>query len=56
MIGGNDPDLHTGDGYPYEEALEGKGYRLVAKDPKYLDPSVQLRGVSPGYHFLFELS
>jgi len=31
------------------------GYRLVAKDPKYLDPLVQKYGPAPALHFLFEL-
>jgi len=32
-----------------------RGYKLVEKRPKYLDPNVQRYGVSPTYHYLFEL-
>lgn len=32
-----------------------RGYRLVTREPKYLDPSVQQYGVSPTYHHLFRL-
>ena len=32
-----------------------RGYKLVDKRPKYLDSNVQRYGVSPTYHYLFEL-
>ena len=31
------------------------GYKLIAREPKYLDAGVQKYGVSPIYHHLFEL-
>jgi hypothetical protein len=37
-------------------AIMSRGYRLIAKSPKYLDQSVQQYGVSPSIHYLFELS
>jgi hypothetical protein len=36
--------------------LHSNGYRLVAQQPKYLDPIVQTYGVSPTQYYLFELS
>lgn len=36
-------------------AIASRGYKLIAKDPKYLDPSVQKYGVTPTFHYLFEL-
>jgi SAM-dependent methyltransferase len=31
-----------------------RGYRLIAREPKYLDPMVQDLGLNPTHHFLFE--
>ncbi|MFC1981130.1 putative sugar O-methyltransferase [Chloroflexota bacterium] len=45
--------------HPHEDFLplvEEKGYRLLAKEPKYRDPVVQQYGVSPTCHYLFGLS
>lgn len=39
----------------YLPELEARGYRLVCRRPKFLAPSVQEHGVSPTYHYLFEL-
>ena len=36
--------------------IEARGYQLVVKEPKYLDPVVQKHGVSPTYHYLFRLA
>lgn len=36
-------------------AIESRGYRLALRRPKYADPGVQKHGVSPTYHYLFEL-
>jgi putative sugar O-methyltransferase len=40
----------------FQPLLEDAGYRLLARDPKYLDPIVQRHGVSPTFHYLFELT
>lgn len=38
----------------YRVTIEDHGYKLIAKDPKFLDPDLQARGVSPTYHYLFK--
>ena len=48
--------LLTNDRSNMEEVLVRHGYRLVAKEPKYLDPLVQRYAVSPTYHYLFALA
>ncbi len=40
----------------YLPIVESNGYYLLTKEPKYRDPSVQQYGVTPTYHYLFELS
>lgn len=35
--------------------VEAYGYREISRQPKYLDPSVQHRGVHPAVHYLFQL-
>jgi SAM-dependent methyltransferase len=35
--------------------IKARGYQLVEKRPKFLDPNVQRYGVSPTYYYLFEL-
>jgi hypothetical protein len=45
----------TIDGENFTNVITDHGYRLVARDPKYLDPLVQKYGPFPGVHFLFEL-
>jgi hypothetical protein len=45
----------TFDGQDFSRVLTDHGYRLVARDPKYLDPLVQKYGPNPAVHFLFEL-
>ena len=37
-------------------AITSKGYKLIIKQPKYLDPNIQRCGVTPTYHYLFELA
>lgn len=44
-----------GSSLDFSRALATRGYRLLATRPKYLDPIVQKHGVSPTYHYLFEL-
>ncbi len=39
----------------YLPELKARGYRLVEKRPKFLDGNVQRYGISPTYHYLFEL-
>ncbi|MBS0578559.1 MAG: putative sugar O-methyltransferase [Proteobacteria bacterium] len=45
----------TYDCQDFSRVLTEFGYRLVARDPKYLDPIVQKYGPYPAVHFLFEL-
>jgi len=43
----------------HKDFLEGilaRGYRLVVREPKYLDSSVQRYGVAPTHYHLFELA
>ena len=47
--------LLTNDGQDMEAVLTRHGYRLVAKEPKYLDPLVQRYAVNPTYYYLFAL-
>src|SRR2546422_7968827 len=36
--------------------ITSRGYRLIVREPKYADPSLQDHGVTPTYHYLFELT
>ena len=47
--------LLTNLGYDFLPIIHRAGYDLVAKDPKYLDPIVQQKGIYPTYHYLFQL-
>jgi hypothetical protein len=47
--------LQTNDLKDFTPILEKHGYRLMVCEPKYRDPVVQQYGISPTYHFLFEL-
>jgi|GEM_PF-6247832 hypothetical protein len=38
-----------------EPVLTRHGYRLVAKEAKYLDPLVQHYAMNPTYYYLFAL-
>jgi hypothetical protein len=42
-----------GEGVPMGPLLEEQGYRLVSRQPKYGDPSLQRFGVSPTYYLLY---
>ena len=39
----------------YLGSIESRGYKLIAKEPSYMNSSVQKFGVSPTYYYLFEL-
>jgi SAM-dependent methyltransferase len=39
----------------FSPVIDIKGYRQVAKQPKFLDPSIQHLGVHPATYYLFEL-
>ena len=39
----------------YIKNIESRGYALIAKEPTYMNSSVQRLGVSPTYYYLFEL-
>jgi hypothetical protein len=41
----------TTDGQDFSRVLTDHGYRLVARDPKYLDPLVQKYGPTPAVHY-----
>jgi len=47
--------LLTNDGQDFSSIVEGYGYKLVAKEPKYRDIAVQRFAINPAYHYLFEL-
>jgi SAM-dependent methyltransferase len=47
--------LLTNDGQDFLPVLERYGYRLIIKQPKYLDPVVQEFGLQPTWYHLFEL-
>ena len=47
--------LLTNDGYDFLPILERYGYRLVLKEPKFLDPVVQQYGLQPSWYHLLEL-
>lgn len=38
----------------YCSLLEKRGYQLIARDPKFLDSTVQANGISSTHHFLFQ--
>jgi hypothetical protein len=46
--------LATNDGTEFESVITRYGYRLRAKEPKYLRPEIQELGFCPSYHHLFE--
>jgi len=55
VVGADGVTMLTFDGQHFSRVLTDHGYRLVARDPKYLDPLVQKYGPDPAVHFLFEL-
>jgi hypothetical protein len=46
--------LLTNDRRDFGPIIERHGYRLAAKDPKFLDPVVQRYAINPTHHYLFE--
>jgi hypothetical protein len=48
--------LLTNDGQDFSHIIESHGYKLVAKEPKYRDITVQKFAINPTYHYLFELA
>lgn len=48
--------LCTNEGHDMQPLFERCGYRIVAHDPKYLDPVVQRHAISPAHHLLFRLA
>lgn len=55
VVGADGVTMLTTDGRDFSRVLTDHGYRLIARDPKYLDPLVQKYGPTPAVHFLFEL-
>jgi hypothetical protein len=55
VVGADGVTMLTFDGRDSSRVLTDHGYRLVARDPKYLDPLVQKYGPNPAVHCLFEL-
>jgi hypothetical protein len=55
FVGADGVTMLTFDGKDFSRVLADYGYRLAARDPKYLDPLVQKYGPYPAFHFLFEL-
>jgi SAM-dependent methyltransferase len=53
---GKGGEILSSSGEDISAILEKYGYHLIIKEPKYLDPIVQKYGVSPTYHYLFELN
>lgn len=54
-VGADGVTMLTFDGQDFSRVLSEFGFRLVARDPKYLDPLVQKYGPYPAVHLLFEL-
>ena len=48
--------LRNIDGEDMQPLIEGSGYRLVVKEPKYSDPGVQKFALNPTWFWLFERS
>lgn len=48
--------LLTNSGEDFLPIIKNKGYKLIAKEPKYRDRRIQKYGIYPSYHYLFELS
>ncbi len=40
----------------FSKVIEERGYKLIAKKPKYKDPLMQEHAIMPAYYHLFELS
>jgi SAM-dependent methyltransferase len=48
--------LVTNDGQDFSSLVSKYGYKLVVREPKYRDPTVQQYAINPTHHFLFELA
>lgn len=48
-------NMLTNDNKDFSKIVEKHGYKLISREPKFLDPIVQEYGISPIYHYLFEL-
>lgn len=48
-------NLISYDSIDFSGLISSYGYNLVAKKPKYGEPSIQEYGIHPTYHYLFEL-
>ncbi len=46
----------NGEKLDFLPVIESSGYKLLASQPKYLDPVVQKHGISPTYYYLFQLA
>jgi putative sugar O-methyltransferase len=55
VVGTDGTSMLTIEGENFSTVLADHGYRLVAQEPKYLDPVVQKYGPCPAVHCLFEL-
>jgi hypothetical protein len=55
VVGADGVTMLTSFGEDFSRIVADHGYRLAARDPKYLDPLVQKYGPAPAVHFLFEL-
>jgi hypothetical protein len=55
VVGADGVTMLTFDGKDFSRVVTEHGYRLIARDPKYVDPLVQKYGPNPAVHFLFEL-
>lgn len=51
---GSGAALTTNDGKDFQGIVETHGYKLVAKEPKYSDPTVQEYATNATYFYLFE--
>jgi hypothetical protein len=47
--------LHNNEHQDMHPVIERHGYRLIASEPKYADPTVQDYGIDPTHYYLFEL-
>ena len=48
--------LLTNEGHDFGPLLTKHNYKLIVRQPKYLDPVVQTYGINPTHHFLFALT
>jgi hypothetical protein len=46
--------LRNNEGKDMLPLIEGSGYRLVVREPKYAEPAVQRLALSPTWYWLFE--